>query len=152
MGFPLNYTLKPGPEHWKPTSTIAQQQAPLLPDWGKTRAFAMPIGATCDLPAPQPYSMDKSSVFYQAGAGGRRRCRPISTREHKEIARFWSDDPMLSTTPPGHWIQVAFELSDKLNPPVDERVDLLVRLGVATADAFISCWQTKYRIRYLCGR
>jgi len=23
MGFPLTYTLKPGPEHWRPTSTIA---------------------------------------------------------------------------------------------------------------------------------
>ena len=65
MGFPLNYTLKPGPEHWKPTSAIAQQQAPLLPDWGKTRTFAMPNGASCDLPAPPPYSVDPSSQFYR---------------------------------------------------------------------------------------
>ena len=66
------------------------------------------------------------------------------TPEQKAIARFWSDDPMLSTTPPGHWIQIALQISDRVNLPIDRRVDLLARLGVATADAFIGCWQTKF--------
>ena len=35
MGFPLEYTLTKGPAHWVPTSLIAQQQFPLLPNWGK---------------------------------------------------------------------------------------------------------------------
>jgi hypothetical protein len=143
MGFPLEYKLKDGPEHWRPTSTIAQQQAPLLPDWGNTRTFAMPMGSSCDLPSPQAFSTDKTSVFYKQAQEVDDAVTHLSP-EQKEIARFWSDDPMLSTTPPGHWIQVAFELSDKLELPVDKRVDLLVRLGVATADAFIGCWQTKF--------
>lgn len=144
MGFPLNYSLKPGPEHWKPTSTIAQQQVPLLPEWGKARPFAMPSGATCDLPAPPAYSVDPASQFYQEAAEVHDAGVHLDA-ERKAIARFWSDDPMLSTTPPGHWIQIAFQLFAKTNPPIDRRVDLLVRLGVVTADAFISCWNTKYR-------
>ena len=143
MGFPLEYKLKDGPEHWRPTSTIAQQQTPLLPDWGQTRTFALPTGAACDLPPPQPFSTDKDSTFFKEAKEVDETVAHL-TPEQKEIARFWSDDPMLSTTPPGHWIQIAFQLSDKLQLPIDKRVDLLVRLGVATADAFIGCWRTKY--------
>ncbi len=143
MGFPLTYELKPGPGYWRPTSTIAQQQAPLLPDWGQTRTFAMPMGATCDLPPPEDFSTDKDSVFYKQAQEVDDAFVHL-TPEHKEVARFWSDDAMLSTTPPGHWIQIAFQISDRLNLPLDKRVDLLLRLGVVTADAFIGCWQTKY--------
>jgi len=143
MGFPLEYKLKDGAEHWRPTSTIAQQQAPLLPDWGNTRTFAMPEGATCDLPAPQLFSTEKTSTFYKEAQEVDDTVAHL-TSEQKEIARFWSDDPMLSTTPAGHWIQIAFQLSDKLGLSIDKRVDLLARLGVTTADAFIACWQTKY--------
>jgi hypothetical protein len=143
MGFPLEFKLKDGPEHWKPTSTIAQQQKPLLPDWGANRSFAMPSGAACDLPPPETFSTAKDSAFYQQAQEVEEDVVHI-TSEHKEIARFWSDDPMLSTTPPGHWVQIALQLSDRVNLPIDRRVDLLARLGVATADAFIGCWQTKF--------
>ena len=46
MGFPYQYPLTEGPEHWVPTSRIAQQQTPLLPEWGANRTFAMPDGAS----------------------------------------------------------------------------------------------------------
>ena len=143
MGFPLNYTLNPATGHWRPTSTIAQQQAPLLPEWGGMRTFAVPSGKTCDLPPPLPYDAAKESRFYLEAL----EVHDVSahlTDEQKSIARFWSDDAMLSTTPPGHWIQIAFQLFDREAMPIDRRVDLLARLGVATADAFIACWATKF--------
>ncbi|MBV8793798.1 MAG: vanadium-dependent haloperoxidase [Hyphomicrobiales bacterium] len=143
MGFPQTYTPNPAPGHWRPTSTIAQQQAPLLPDWGRARPFAMPTGASCDLPPPLPYSVDKDSAFYREALEVRDTSLHL-TDEQKAIARFWSDDPMLSTTPPGHWIQIAFQIFDKGETPVDREVDLIARLSVAMADAFISCWTTKY--------
>ena len=65
MGFPQSYDVNKDPAHWKPTSLIAQQQAPLLPNWGKNRTFAMPDGATCSLPPPPEYSEDKNSEFYK---------------------------------------------------------------------------------------
>jgi hypothetical protein len=143
MGFPMNYSPKPGPEHWRPTSTIAQQQAPLLPEWGQTRTFVMPSGNTCGLPPPLPFSTAKDSAFYLEAL----EVHDVGvhlTDEQRAIARFWSDDAMLSTTPPGHWIQIAFQLFEREGTPIDRRVDLLARLGVATADAFIGCWATKF--------
>ncbi len=66
------------------------------------------------------------------------------TDEQRAIARFWSDDPMLSPTPPGHWISIAMQILDKQQAPIETRVDVLARLGVALADAFIGCWNAKF--------
>ncbi len=51
LGFPQDYQLPKGPSHWVPTSLIALQQKPLLPNWGKNRTFAMPEGTSCALPS-----------------------------------------------------------------------------------------------------
>ena len=143
MGFPLHYTLTPGPGHWVPTSLIIQQQAPLLPDWGKNRPFAMPTGASCDLPPPPAYSEDKDSEFYKQALEVYQTVKSL-TPEQTAIARYWSDDAMLSKTPPGHWIAIAMQILDDQHADMDRSVDVLARLSVAMADAFIGCWQTKY--------
>ena len=63
------------------------------------------------------------------------------TPERRAIARFWADDAMLSMTPPGHWISIALQIFKRDNVGLDKSVDVLARLGVAEADAFIGCWQ-----------
>jgi PAP2 superfamily len=143
MGFPLAYTAKEGPAFWTPTSVIGQQQAPLLPDWGKNRTFAMPNGASCPLPAPPEYSEDKNSEFYKQALEVFETKKSL-TDEQRAIARFWSDDPMLSPTPPGHWISIALQVLDRENADLDTSADLLARLGITLADAFIGCWHTKF--------
>jgi hypothetical protein len=144
MGFPLDYALTPGPAHWVPTSLIAQQQKPLLPAWGNNRPFAMPRGAICRLPPPLGYSEDKSSQFYQQALEVYTTGKQLNT-EQQVIARFWSDDPMLSPTPPGHWISIALQILDRDKIGAEKSVDVLARLGVVLADAFIGCWDTKFQ-------
>ena len=51
---------------------------------------------------------------------------------------------MLSMTPPGHWISIALQVAERADLPLDENVDLLARMGVAMADAFIGCWHDKF--------
>ncbi|MBL0370466.1 vanadium-dependent haloperoxidase [Rhizobium sp. KVB221] len=144
MGFPLEYKLTPGPAHWVPTSKIAQQQTPLLPAWGKNRTFAMPDGATCGLPPPPEYSEDKNSAFYKEGLEVYETVNTL-TPEQRAIARFWSDDPMLSPTPPGHWISIAMQVLDQEHAKVDKVVEVQARLGVTLADSFIGCWDAKFK-------
>lgn len=144
MGFPLQYTVSKEAGHWLPTSTIGQQQFPLLPSWGNNRPFAMPKGSTCPLPPPPAYSEDKASEFYKQAMEVYDTIKRL-TPEQKATARFWSDDPMLSTTPPGHWIQIAFSIFERDKLPLEKQADVLARLGVATADAFIGCWNAKYQ-------
>lgn len=143
MGFPLTYTPAPDPGAWVPTSLIRQQQAPLLPDWAGNRPFAMPSGTACALPAPTPYSEDPSSRFYAEAMEVYEAVRNL-TPEQEIIARFWSDDPMLSPTPPGHWIFIALDCLDAESAPAERRAEVLAMLGIGLADAFIACWQSKY--------
>ena len=143
MGFPLDYTPGTEPDDWVPTSTISQQQAPLLPYWGTVRTFAMPAGDTCAIGGPPTYSEDPASEFFKAA----KEVYDIGnslTDDQKLSARFWSDDPMLSSTPPGHWIAIAIYLIERDAMPTDRAAGLMAVLGVAMADAFIGCWQTKY--------
>ena len=60
------------------------------------------------------------------------------------IARFWSDDPMLSMTPPGHWVSIALQVAERADLSLEDNVDLLARMGVAMSDAFVGCWHEKY--------
>ncbi len=144
MGFPMQYELTKGPAHWVPTSVIVQQQKPLLPNWGKNRTFIMPEGASCALTPPPEYSEDKTSEFYKQALEVYQAKQNLSPEE-RAIARFWSDDAMLSLTPPGHWISIALQILERDNADMDKNVDVLARLGVAVADAFIGCWQAKYQ-------
>jgi PAP2 superfamily protein len=144
MGFPSDdYKLTPGNAHWVPTNSIAQQQKPLLPKWGANRTFAMPQSTTCPVPSAIAYSEDPNSDFYKQ-AKEVYDTKNSLTADQAAIARFWADDPMLSFTPPGHWMEIGMEVIHNENLSLEKTVDLMMRLSVAEADAFIGCWQVKY--------
>jgi hypothetical protein len=143
MGFPMAFVLTKGQSNWVPTSPIRQQQFPLLPDWGRNRSFAMPTGSSCPVPPPPAYSEEPSSVFYREALEVYETVKSL-TPEQEAIARFWSDDPMLSPTPPGHWIFIALDILDREKASLDRTAEVLMRLGVAMADAFIGCWHAKF--------
>ncbi|MGE8102247.1 vanadium-dependent haloperoxidase [Allorhizobium sp. NPDC080224] len=143
MGFPLEFALGSKKDSWVPTSLINQQQMPLLPQWGENRPFALQTGNACPLPAPPVYSEDKDSDFYKEAMEVYEAVNTV-TDEQRAIARFWSDDPMLSPTPPGHWIVIALKVLDEQDASAAEHADLLARLGISLADAFIGCWHSKF--------
>jgi len=143
MGFPMEWTLNPAPGSWRPTSLIRLQQAPLLPRWGQNRTFTMESGASAPIDPPTPYSEDPASAFFAEAREVYDTTRAL-TDEQKLIARFWSDDPMLSPTPPGHWIFIANDLLEEEGAEVERRAEVMATLGMALADAFIACWASKF--------
>ena len=144
MGFPETWPVAEAASDWVPTSLVRMQQAPLLPHWGENRPFAMPAGIPCGLPPPPAYSEDPASAFYLEAKEVYDTTRAL-TDEQRMIARFWSDDPMLSTTPPGHWVSIAMQVLEAGNAPADRRAEVLALVGITVADAFIACWQAKYQ-------
>ena len=113
MGFPLEYKLsrRPGP-----LGADQPGRAAAIPAAAARGARTAPspcrMARACAMPAPPEYSEDKSSAFYQRGARGLRDRQALSP-EQRAIARFWSDDPMLSPTPPGHWISIALQILER---------------------------------------
>ena len=143
MGFPYEFTLGGEPGDWVPTSTVGVQQKPLLPEWGRNRPFAIPAEGGCGLPAALPYSEDPASAFYKDARVVYDTSKSL-TDEQKLIARFWSDDPMMSPTPPGHWVSIVLGIFDRDATPVDRQAEVLALLGMAIADGFIQCWRSKF--------
>ncbi|MBN9310568.1 MAG: vanadium-dependent haloperoxidase [Devosia sp.] len=143
MGFPYELDLPKGEDKWVPTSLVQQQQLPLLPDWGNNRTFATPTGAACATPGNPAYSTEVGSQFYKE-ANEVYEAVKNATPEQVAMARFWSDDPMLSMTPPGHWVSIALQVAERANLPLEDSVDLLARMGMAMSDAFVGCWHEKY--------
>ena len=143
LGFPRAYTLGSRSQDWAPTSLVRLQQAPLLPGWGQNRPFAMPSAAVCSLPPHPDYDEAAGSAFYLAAQEVVEVSRAL-TAEQKLIARFWSDDPMLSPTPAGHWISILITIIDRNALTVEAAAAALAKMGVAQADAFIACWATKF--------
>ncbi|WP_299640483.1 vanadium-dependent haloperoxidase, partial [Devosia sp.] len=143
MGFPYEYALSSGDDKWVPTNLIRQQQFPLLPDWGNNRTFVTPSGAACATPGNPAYSNEPDSQFFKEASEVYETVKN-ATPEQMAIARFWSDDPMLSMTPPGHWLSIALQVADSADLGLEDNVDLLARMGIAMSDAFVGCWHEKY--------
>ena len=143
MGFPEEWDMPRGDGMWVPTSPVRQQQLPLLPHWGNIRTFAVPSGAACPTPGNPAFSIEPETQFYKE-ANEVYVTVKNATPEQAAIARFWSDDPMLSMTPPGHWVSIALQVAQRANLSLEENVDLLARMGVAMSDAFVGCWHAKF--------
>lgn len=143
MGFALDYPVPVHPKDWLPTSLVQQQQMPLLPNWGEIRPFSMPSGAACAISSYPDYDMTPGSAFFLA-AQEVVEVKANLTAEQIQIARFWSDDPMLSPTPPGHWLSILLDIAERDSISVEALASALAKLGAAQADSFIACWDAKY--------
>jgi len=139
--FPTNYTPPTGPGMWVPTAPAFQRA--LQPFWGYNREF-IPNGITYSQPpAPKPFSTDPASPFYAQGLEVYNVTTAL-TAEQEAIARYWSDDPGLPGTPPGHSINIASQILAKENASLSLAAETYCKIGIAVGEAFISCWKCKY--------
>ncbi|MBK9383805.1 MAG: vanadium-dependent haloperoxidase [Planctomycetes bacterium] len=115
----------------------------LLPGWGNVTPFGIRAGEQFRPPAPPRlrsfnYVMDWLEVeaLGEANSGAR-------TADQTEIARFWGYGPG-TATPPGHWNQIAFNVSTDQGLSLSENARLFALLNIAMADAAIVSWDCKY--------
>ena len=143
--FPTNYAPPVGPGLWVPTGPGFQSA--LQPYWGNNRTMALADGAAADPGAPPPYSTDPSSTFY-AEAEATRLAVANLTQEQADIAVWWGDGGGTST-PPGHSISMATIALRSTQARLDRAAWTYAQVGIGVCDAFISCWNSKYRYNLL---
>jgi hypothetical protein len=141
-----SYTAPSGPGLWVPTPPGLLPA--LQPYWGASRPFVLGSDEACSPGPPPPYLESVDSVFY-AEAFDCYRVTSDLTPEQEAIARFWSDDPGQTATPPGHSISILTQVARELNLTLDRAAEAYAKVGIAVADAFISCWRTKYNYNLL---
>ena len=126
------------------------------PYWYRIQPLLMDTASQFAPPPPPAYDLTKSSVYYKE----LKEVYDVSKRISKEqdtIAHYWDDNPFVSehkghltyankkTTPVGHWIGITSILcgNDSKNKMITARAYALS--SCAIFDAFISCWDEKFR-------
>ena len=140
---------------WTPTPPMYAQA--VEPHWMEMRCLVMDSCSQFIPTAAPAYNVDDSlSEFYKAMFEVKT-VRENLTQEQKDIADFWDDNPfklnvsghvMYATkkfSPPGHWMNIVGIASQKANADFSTTVAAYAQTAIALYDAFISCWDEKYR-------
>ncbi len=140
--FPSSYIPPVGRGLWQPT--YPAYQPALQPYWGNNRTF-MPNAAEYTQPdAPLPYSEDPNLPFFQAALEVYHTVNNI-TPVQKTIAEYWSDDPGVPGTPPGHLLSITTQVLQKEKYDLAKAALTYIKICMGLSDAFVSCWKCKYR-------
>lgn len=139
--FPSDYVAPAGPGLWAPTPPSFLPA--LQPYWGENRSMALDNSLTCDPGPPPPFSTNQQSAFFAEAIEVYETVNGL-TPAQREIALFWSDDPGLTATPPGHSISILGQVLRAQDRSLADAAAAYARLGIAVCDAFIACWRVKY--------
>ncbi|MFT6369947.1 MAG: hypothetical protein ACJAWH_001028 [Maribacter sp.] len=144
---------------WQPTPPAYIEA--IEPHWNKIRPFYLDSAAQFKPVPPPPFSLEKNSDFYKELVEVYDISNEITANgddsEEVQIAKFWDCNPYVSVsrghlmfatkkiTPGAHWIGITKIASRKTNSTFDDTVFAYTKTSLAIADAFISCWDEKYR-------
>jgi hypothetical protein len=127
-----------GPGFWVPTPP-AYIYPPLEPLAGTWRTWNLDTGSQFRPGPPPAYG----SAQFLAEMNEVYSVSLTLTAEQKRIADLWADGAG-TVTPPGHWNVIALDLVRGAGWLTLRTARLFAALNTAQADAFISCWDTKY--------
>jgi PAP2 superfamily/Bacterial Ig-like domain len=129
------------PAEWQPT---APSNAPaLLPGWGGVKPFAMTSDAQFRPDAPPAMDGAQYASEYNQTKQIGSLNSTTRTADQTETALFWADGGG-TYTPPGHWNQIAEQVTVKQRTSLIDNARLFAALNISLADAGISCWEAKY--------
>ena len=130
-----------GPGLWMPTPPGFLSA--LQPYWGRNRCFAIPRPSDCPPGDHPPFSEEAGSTFHSEAIEAYEAVNGLTTKQ-AAIARFWSDDPGTTATPPGHSISIATQVLRREGSSLATAAEAYAKVGMAVGDAFIACWYQKY--------
>jgi hypothetical protein len=133
--FPLTYTPPVGPGLWVP---LPGQMAS-LPYWGNNRTFIKDIAVSTQPPPPPPYSIDPSSRYYKEELEVYNESINQNP-EHLAIALYWA-----ALTPPSVSISILSSVLTIKNSNLADAAEAYCKVGLATADGYVSSYKTKYK-------
>lgn len=132
------------PAFWEPT--LPGQHA-LEPHLGFQRPFCLRAADMCAVPLGFPFDTIPGTTFYEEGMEVLQKSQNL-TIDEMNMAFFW-EDKNGTGQPPGHWLSITNIIVNKFSLKLDEAAKVYALVGAAIRDAFISCWESKYRVNLL---
>jgi hypothetical protein len=144
---------------WEPTPPMYAQA--VEPHWMEIRTLVLDSCSQCKPVRPPKYDpKNTKSEFYKSMIQVKNLVDSL-TPEQKHIANFWDDNAfklnvnghvMYATkkfSPPGHWMNIVGIIAAEKKADFNSTVAAYAQTSIALFDAFISCWDEKYRSNYV---
>lgn len=124
--------------------------------WNTMKPMVMDSAAQFMPPRPPQFSKDTNSVFFKGVKEVYNMTKNL-TEEQQTIARYWDDNPFVvehsghmmfgnkKITPGGHWMGITAIACKQTKADAVKTAQAYALTAIALYDAFISCWDEKYR-------
>jgi len=153
------YTVTNEEGRWIPTPPMYGQA--VEPHWREIRCMVMDSCSQFMPPRPPKFDVkDKNGRYYKAMMEIKHIGDSLND-EQKNIADFWDDNPfklnvsghvMFATkkfSPAGHWMNIVGIAAEKAKADFSTTVAAYTETSISLFDAFISCWDEKYRSNFI---
>ncbi|NOT92186.1 vanadium-dependent haloperoxidase [Ferruginibacter sp.] len=150
----IRYVITNKAGDWQPTPLDYAQG--LEPHWNTIRPLTLNSPSQFSPKEKLVYSKSKNSLFYKTMMDCYNIGKNLDTAR-KATALYWDDNPNVSKnighlnyfihkiSPGGHWVMIAQQACAQKNIPVTKSAQVYALTTIAIFDAFISCWDEKYK-------
>ena len=148
------FTLSSEPGTWQPTPADYAQA--IEPFWNTIRPFTLSTPSQFSPKEKLVFSLKKNSAFYKNMMEVYEMGKKLDTAQ-KATAKYWDDNPNVSVnmghlnyfihkiSPGGHWLMIAKQACEEKNETVSRSSLAYTLTSIALVDAFISCWDEKFK-------
>ena len=148
------YVLSKEEGKWQPTPP--DYMPAIEPNWNTMRTYIIDSPDQFKPEPPTDFSIKKNSKFYKEAMEVVEVTKSLD-EEKLEIAKFWDCNPNVSHTkghlmffdqkisPGGHWMSIAGIAAKQKELSMKETAKIFALTSITLGDAFISCWDEKYR-------
>jgi hypothetical protein len=149
------YTPLKGDGYWYPTPPAFF--AAVEPYFNTVRSFTLDSAAQFKPIPPVAFSSQKNSPFYKLMMENYHMSGVALSEEQRVIASFWDCNPfamednghlmvgLKKISPGAHWLGIAGVACAKASKGFDESMKIFTTVSVGLMDAFMCCWDEKYR-------
>jgi hypothetical protein len=148
------YTASTEEGYWYPTPPAFM--AAVEPYFKTVRPFSLDSSSQFKPLPPVAFSAIKGSPFYNLTKAVYKEGTEL-TENHRLIAAFWDCNPfavqngghlqygLKKISPGAHWLGIAGIACAKANKGFEESLQIYTSVSIGLMDAFICCWDEKYR-------
>lgn len=148
------YSVNEDPGRWKPTPPDYMEA--IEPHWNTIKPFVLDSVDQFDPGLPTNFEIKETSKFYKEAQEVYETVKNIDSTQ-LQIAKFWDCNPNISITkghvmyfqqqisPGGHWIHITAQVLEEQELDLVEAAGSMAQVSIGIADAFISCWDQKYK-------